>query len=236
MLITTQDIYNAVVYGINKEQTGTVTPGEFEFLINEAQLEIIRDRYNEEELNQKRIDDLRILKTQDEILNTGPTVTGQEIFLLPYNAISFVVTPGNPSGTNHGYCFLLNVGFKIQYKNNECGLTGESKTFLKSRVLKTDVRYEINRDPYKKPKDTRLYHEVIGNRIKLYTGTDSYGLICQISYLRYPKRITLLDPNSCEMPLHLRNEIVDVAVRKKLQRIESGAFQTKIIDNNLSSR
>lgn len=235
MLVTSQNMFDAVLDGINKEQTGTVTPSEFEALINDAQFEIVRDRIDEGELIQKRIDDIRILKCVDSILNTGPTVAGEEVFNLPYSPTTFVTTPGNPSGDNYGYLSMLNCAANIYYVNNICGLKGESK-LLKCKVMKTNNEFELARNPYGKPKDTRLYYEVIQNRIRLLTGTDSYGLKCRISYYRYPRLITLGNPNSCELPLHLRYEIVDVAVRKKLQRIQSESYQAKIIDNNLSFR
>jgi len=235
MLVTSQNMFDATLAGINKERTGTITPAEFEGLINDAQFEIVRDRIDEGEVIQKRIDDIRILKCVDTILNTGPTIPGEEVFDLPYSPTSFVTTPGNPSGDNYGYLSMLNCAFILYYVNNDCGLKGESK-LLKAKIMRTNNEFEADRFPYSKPKDSRLYYEIIQNRIRLITGTDSYGLRCRISYYRYPRLITLGNPNSCELPLHLRYEIVDVAVRKKLQRMQSEAYQSKIIDNNLSFR
>src|SRR3990170_5880385 len=124
-IVTAHDMYDALLDGLNKDQTGTVFPEEAELLLNESQLEAMVNKYEQAEKTQKRIDDLRTLEVIGEIIvNTGPALPGQEIFALPYNPNVNVVTPKNPSGTNKGYLFLLRASFKIQYVSNVCGYTG----------------------------------------------------------------------------------------------------------------
>lgn len=220
---------------LNKEETGTVTPAEFNRLINNAQEEWVKNKYHEVELTQKRTDDLRVLECRDVLSNVGVNQPGGEIFDLPYDEVNFVTTPGNPNGDNHGYMFLLNVAFRIQYVNNKCGFTGLS-AFLKSKRMTADKEYEIGNDPYNKPTDERLYFKMIGHTIRCITGTESFAVQASIDYLRYPRSINVPVPNasqdvSCELPLHAREEIVRIALRKKLGIYESPRYQQSIAED-----
>jgi hypothetical protein len=225
-------MYNALLDGLNKDQTGTVFPDEAELLLNESQLEAIVNKYEQAEKTQKRIDDLRTLVVLGEtIANSGPSISGQEIFALPYNPNVNVVTPKNPSGTNKGYLFLLRASFQIQYVNNACGYKGLSK-LLKSKIMRSDIKDEIARDPFNKPTDERLYHETTSDTLTLLTAGQSFGISANIDYLRYARDIILVGPNvDCELPLHMRKEIVDIAIRKKLEAIESQRYPSKVNEN-----
>lgn len=235
MLITAQNMFTYFLDLLNKEQTGTVTPSEFNRLINNAQEEWIKNKYSEVELTQKRVDDLRILECRDTLNNTGVNQPGGEIFELPYSSTSFVTTPGNPNGDNHGYMFLLNCAFKIQYVNNKCGNTGLSK-FLYAKRMTADKEYAIQSDPYNKPTDERIYYKMLGNTIRCITGTESFGVQVAIDYLRYPRQINVPVPTAsvdvaCELPLHAREEIIRIALRKKLGIYESPRYQQAIAED-----
>jgi len=235
MLITAQNMYTHFLDLMNKEATGTVTPAEFNRLINHAQDECVKNKYSEVELTQKRVDDLRMLETRDVLPNIGVTEPGGEIFNLPYNGTGFVTTPGNPGGDNHGYMFLLNCAFQIQYMDDECNKTGLSE-FLMAKRMTADKEYAIGNDPYNKPTNKRIYYKQLGNTIRCITGTTSFGVQCAIDYLRYPRTINVPTPNAaadvaCELPIHIREEIIDIAVRKKLGIFESPRYQQKIAED-----
>lgn len=231
MIVTAQDMYNYVLDVLNKDNTGTVYPEEFELLINAAQVEFIENKYDAAELTEKRIDDLREIVVLNEVIaNTGGAAPGQEIFQLPYNPNANVVTPKNPSGTNRGYMFMLRASFSINYVNNICGLTGVSE-FLKAKVMTSDRRDEITRDPFNKPKDERLYYQTTGDTLILFTGSQSYGVSANIDYIRYPRKIEIVNAQvDCELALHARKEVCDIAARKKLEQIESRRYQTNIVE------
>jgi hypothetical protein len=230
MIITAADMYVSFLQFLNKEKTGTVYPEEFNVLINAAQMEFIKNRYTEVEGTQKRIDDLKEITVLSEIIpNTGASVAGGEIFLLPYDPNAFVVTPKNPSGTNHGYLFMLRTGIFLQYVNNKC-FTGVS-TMLKAKPMTADKRGEIARDPFNKPTDERLYYELNGQQFNVYAGGSSYAIAASIDYLRYPSDIDVILNIDCELSLHARQEIVDIAVRKKLEQIESPRYQSNTAEN-----
>jgi len=238
MIITAQNMFTYLLDAINKESTGTITPDEANRLLNNAQEEWVKNKYYEVELTQKRIDDLRVLECRDSLSNVGTNNPGEEVFELPYSDTGFVTTPGNPSGDNRGYMFLLNCGFKIQYVNDECGREGISKP-LSSKPMKADKEYAIVNDPYNKPTNDRLYHKMLGNTIRIITGTESFGVVALIDYLRYPRQINIPNANAnvdvaCELPIYAREEIVDIAARKKLGIYESPRYQQKIAEDSQS--
>lgn len=205
-------MYTALQDGINKVMTSSIDYPEGERLLNKAMMEYIKNHYYSEEETEKRIDDLRTLREQSIV-----SPSSMNMFPLPYSEVS------NPIG----YLFMLTVSFKIQYVNNDCGLTGESD-WLPSKVLRTNFKNVIERDPYNRPTDLRLYYELVGNTAILYTGTSSYGLAARMEYLRYPKSISLTIPQDCELPVHARQEIVDIAVRKYLEQVTDPRYSTNL--------
>lgn len=229
-IITARDMYDYILSEIHKEVTSSVYPEEFESHINKAQHEYVENRYSQAEQIQKRIDDLRMLVAIDLIPNTGGlpgTQPGGEVFDLPYNPNALVTTVGNPSGENHGYLHLLNVGFRLAYIGSTCGLTGISDHYIKARPLPSDKEYEIVNDPFNKPTDFKLYYQIIGNRLRLISNGKSVGFEAKIQYLRYPREIQLVNAQvDCELPLHARKEICDIAVRNIIEKIQSPRYQT----------
>lgn len=232
-VVTVQDMYDLMLDELNKENTGTVFPDEFERLINSSQLDYVTNRYYNVETTEKRTDDLRTLTILDEtILNTGLPVAGGELFLLPYNPNANVVTPKNPSGTNHGYLFMLAVSLIVQYQNSPCAYSGTSG-LLKAKPMKSDKKYEIIRDPYNRPTEDRLYYQITGDSFVVFTGTQSFATAAHIDYIRYPRKIEIVNATvDCELPLHARQEIVRMAVTRKLEEIESRRFQSNTVENS----
>lgn len=215
MIISAQDMYNAVLDGIFKTKTGTLYPDEFERLVNKTQLEYVQNKLTQEEGNQKRTDDLRELRV---ISPDIPPVT-TNTFPLPYN----------PANKPPGYLYLLSASFKINYVNNKCKLTGMSG-YLMAKTMKSDWNeFEVAKDPYNRPQDDRLYYKVVGDNIILNTGTASTGAFVQLDYYRYPRDISVtLNPNvDCELAVHARQEIVDICIRKYLEKVQDPRYQTK---------
>jgi hypothetical protein len=217
MVVTAQDMYNAFLLELDKYNTHTVYPDEWEIIINKVQLDVIENRYSEVEEIQKRMDDLRILKTVSTIPNSGNDVSGEEKFDLPVD-----------------YLHVLNIALDIDYVNDKCCRTGKSG-FRKAKPMKSDKKYEIADDPFNKPTNDRLYYDLIGKEILPITGTESFASDCRMEYLRYPRDIEIVNQQvDCELPVHIRQEIVDVAVRQVLEQFESQRYQTTLNENRLN--
>lgn len=216
MIVTAQDMFQATLDFLDKHNTHSVTPEEWNLRINATQLDYIDLRYSEFQTTQKRIDELRVLHTRLDINNTGNNVSGEEVFILPAD-----------------YLYNLSLAAKVEYLDNKCCLTGVSG-LGKMRPMKADRKWEIIRDPFNKPKRSRIYYEMIGNDIYVLTGGEAIAQTVQLDYLRYPVNIDVLNNVDCELPLHVRRELVDLACKQILEQIESPRYQSMMNENNIN--
>lgn len=239
MLRTTDDMYRATVEGINKHRTSIIIPDKWNKLINLAQLDYCRDHIVNGEVIQKRIDDLRMLYIVDEI-----------------NAITTKTFP-LPNGTNVNnsqgtilplYMRLLSVAFKINYVNNVCGLTGLSDWIYNVKVLKSDNRNIIKRNPFRRPSDAKIYQRQIGDAIEIDTGTSSTAAVMHIEYFKWPVEIfynvnaipdtgdPAIGSVNCELPPEQRQEIVDYAVRIYIERSQDPRYRTILNEEQITGQ
>jgi hypothetical protein len=233
-IVTTEDLYKAVLSLINKESTRSMTPSEFNEWINRAQLDYVKVRYMEYDMHQKRMDDLRqiIVRTDgtglnpDPILNTGNNIAGEELFAIPTDI----------SDSQYGkYMFLLNVAFKIIYQGNKCFTDGTESDWMKAKPLPADVETEFNY--YNKPNDERLYYQQIVNAVRPMKGSSSYMSQARLMYLRYPREIQFIDGGTNiepEFEPRINMEIAKICARGYLESIESKRHQTFIGEENLN--
>jgi len=225
MIVTAQQQYEHTLRIIGKSHTISIEPEEWEAFARLAQLNWVKRKYAEFQINQKRIDDLRILISdpQTDPVIQSPIAPGSGIFPIP------VLVNGQPH-----YFLMLNCAFRINYVGNEC-FTGTSD-WLKAKPMRDDIELEIMEDPYNKPKDSRLYYKEVGNNVFLYTGTLSTGSQVRYSYLKYPPDILLLPaPVNCILPPHACQEITEEIARMIIELIESGRYQTYLIEQRLSA-
>ena len=226
MLNSTLEMYNATVDGTNKHRTEILTPAKWNRLINLAQLDWCRDRIVGAEVAQKRIDDLRMIYVVSDIANTNDTT-----FPLPTN-----------------YMRLLSLAFKIEYINNVCGLTGISDWLYQTKVMKSDNRNVIKRNPFRKPSDAKIYQRQIGNTIVIDTGTSSKAKMMHIEYFRWPVDIfyNVSNPGdtgipatgsvNCELPTEQRQEIVDYAVRIYIERVQDPRYRSLLQEETITGQ
>lgn len=225
MIVNTAiDMYNLTLELLNQGKTSSVTPDEWMYFVNSVMLQRVSELYEEYQKSQTNIDKLSPLIQPPVIIpNTGAAVAGQEKFVLPY-----MTTPGSTTMYSYGYMRLLNVGFKLQYVNNPC-FAGQSLDYILSKLMKDDSEYFYKNNPYKRPKNDRLYYQIRDNAIYLLTGTQTYGVDAKLTYLRYPRQIDLNQSpgvGDCELPIDVRNEICELTAKKIIELMESGRFRT----------
>lgn len=225
--MTAQEMYDELLQFVNKQKTATIYPDEFEILINKIQLTWVLNRISDDDVSQKRIEDLRILRVVDEFNNAGTNIPGGEVFAIPYDPNSNVVTPDNPGG-NNGYLIAQAVEFKFQ-SLDPC-VTGVTDYMPADPYIKGDQKYIVD-NPFRKPIVNEPYFLERKNNIYVYGGDKAYAIKLRLSYYRYPRLISVLSiPNiSCELPLHAHKEIVDMAVTSYLENIESPRYQSSIM-------
>lgn len=225
MIITATEMYQATLRIVNKSHTISIEPAEWESLVRLAQLNIVKRKYELFQFTQKRIDDLRILISDPAIdpVLAGP-ISNYE-FPLPILV-----------GDQPHYFLMLNCAFRIKYLNNDCGIPDDTiSAFLMARIMRDDMELKIAEDPYNKPKDSRLYYKLVGDKAILYTGSQSTGVQAKYSYLKYPPDIKLIPSDvDCILPFHVRHEIVEETARVIIELIESGRYRT-FINEQLNS-
>jgi hypothetical protein len=239
MLRTTDDMYRATIEGTNKHRTGILTPAKWNMLINLAQTDYCRDHIVNGEVIQKRIDDLRMLYIVDEIN--------------PITTTSFPLPDGISVNNSQGvllplYMRLLSTAFKINYVNNVCKLTGLSDWIYNVKVLKSDNRNIIKRNPFRRPSDAKIYQRQIGNTVVIDTGTSSTAALMHIEYFKWPVEIFFNENNipdtgnpltgsvNCELPPEQRQEIVDYAVRVYIERSQDPRYRTILNEEQITGQ
>lgn len=220
MLENITDIYKAFLDGIKKESTTTVTPERFNRIINTAQLIWQNVNVKSVEMQQLDIDRFRMLLTTSEL---DPSIVDSSKFEL-----------------GEDYMRMLSVMFRINWNDDACE-SGVSD-YLPAYYLRTDKRSVSKINPYRKATQNRIYYRQIGNDIEFIKNAHGEPVSCSVEYIRYAMDMKFVGINSndnieCEMPLHTRQEIVDLAVRIHLERVIDPRYQTYlneyVINNNL---
>lgn len=248
MITTTADMYRAFLDGIKKSETSIVKPSQFNRIINQwGQDEYLRTNAMEIELNQKKIENLEKIRVATDGIYTfnGTTIypiapLSDNVFEIPkYNfSINAIINGLVEVRTYPRYLRLLNVMFKLTYgAGQECSLTGVSD-WLQAYIMRSDQRSVILDNPFRKPKDSRLYYEIIDGKVRLITGTTSVGYAMRLEYLRYPVEIFFNENNvpdtgipatgsvMCEFGPQQAQEIVEIAVRTYLERVKDPRYQS----------
>ena len=155
-MVTSTDVYKAVLAELKHYNTTSMTPDEFNYHIWIATLEYVKNRYWAHEQHQKQIDDLSVIKIVTDgvagypapLVNLGPAIAGQEYVDLPAD-----------------YLHLLAVSVKVLYKNVPCETDGTLSNYISATHLKDDSRFTIEDDYYKKPvaEWPNLYYDQRGN-------------------------------------------------------------------------
>ena len=260
MLETTQQMYQAFNDGIQKEKTSVVTPSHWNRLINEGQEQWRKTVAKEIEVNQKRIDDLQVLRVVTDGIQEYPVgtvlypiapITGNDyIFNLPVDSSANINNDQGVTQNYPRYWRMLNHLFKIEYHGNEYYANDVISEWLVPHIKKSDVN--ISRNPYRKPKDTRLYSDIKKDILYLDTGTDSVGESVKLEYLRYPREIFFDETNPvdadnpdhtpglgsvvCELPPDQRQEIVDVTVRIHIERIKDPRYESFLVEERIKAQ
>lgn len=277
MLITIIDMYNAFLRGIDKEKTATVFPSQFNLIINEAYDQWLREKVDESDLIQKRIDDLQSLRYitdgSIEVLvstNTVDVVGGEvESDITDGNGVRTVVTidtvPDPDQVTTTIYQVLIPLVantaglftvlpsnyptyFRLQSVMAKVELDGVELDYIGSSVYKSDRRNEILFDPYKKPmidvndlKRSRIYHQYIQDKIKLYLPVGVIPKYLLIEYVKQPRTL-VYDPVvpanniDAEVGSDQQQQVVDIAVRTFIERTENRRYQTTLTEDQIKSK
>jgi hypothetical protein len=261
MINNVLDMYKSLLDGVKKDSTAIISPNQFNRIINDwGQDEWIKENALAVEFNQKQIDDLDKLRCVTDGLfqwdNNGtlitlfplaPVSTNDKNFIIP-KYVQININNRKDNGTVETqdypqYLRMLNVSFKLTYgANQECKLTGTSD-WLPASIMRSDKRSVVFDNPFRLPKDSRLYYELINGTVRLITSnaSTSVGYALRLEFLRYPVSI-FFDPDratandvNCEVGPQQQKEIVDIAVRTYLERVRDPRYQSFLNEEAIKS-
>lgn len=254
MYKTVEDIYKALLREVKKDNIATISPPLFNIIINDAYTLWYREKTPEVEFNEKRINDLKEFKVvTDHKFNLKPILAlelnydsneSSNIFPLPKSSendfqvvLSYTYTGHNGEDqpfeeTYPNYRRCLGVWFKVKYTNEDC-YEGKSP-WIKADVLKSLNKDNLHKNPFRRPKPTKLYYEIVGDKVVLEKGdVECYGVEMKLEYLKYPRPIFYNHDNPGEsiMPevqpdqIH---EIVKLAARVYTGNVGDPRYQVKV--------
>ena len=218
MLDSIEDMYRALLDGVKKESTTTINPARFNRLINTSQLMWTMVNIKDVEIEQLDIDRFRNLLTNDDLLpSTNPL-----LFEL-----------------DDTYLRMLSTSFKVRWKSGACE-TGDSD-FMPGHYLKTNNVSVSKVNPYRKTSQYRLHYRLIDNTVDFFENPHCTPLKCRVSYIRYPIDMFYDGVGSsnnvdCELPIHVRQEIVDIGVRIHLERVVDPRYKSYLNEFIINSK
>lgn len=237
MIATVQQAYEYVLFQLQKEGASTLDPADFVHDWNNATQSFIDASYRGADGDQERLDDLRVLIPPPLLIsNTGAMSNGQEVFELP-----FVQSP--LPGQSHGYMFMMNVcqriASSVEGGNPVYAPCAHPGGCSPSRPIGRDQRMEAERDPFWRSSVDEPLHVFTGWQIRTIVPSPYFTHSISIEYVRYPVPVAYVapgNPNNVdpELPPDTNRKIAELAVRKRLEIIESRRFNTIAAEQRIS--
>lgn len=220
--MTVQELHYAVDQALQKVGSyayDNFLPEEIDYWLNRAQERFIKDRaFISGDMkglgfagNQKRLDDLREIITNDYTDNAAAAagVEYQE-YNLPLD-----------------YEYLINIRALIHHDRcSPATLASPTKT-VPVRVVANHEAYYLQQDPFARSNVDSPTAILSDNDIKVFQDNESFILEgISLDYIRTPQEIDLQLNQTSELAEHTHHEIVDIAVKTMLEAIESPRYQT----------
>jgi len=257
--MNTLDAFNLFLDAIKRESTSVVSIPYWNRLMNSSMREWMASKAPTGELVQDRIDDLEMLRVVTDNTFTFKGNVLSNIDPIKPHGLSFYL-PKYYGVTGHQlkdyptYFRLLNVMFVMSYFDDNTGLYRDSEDWEYARILRSDKRAVTPSNFYRRAKEGRLYYEIVGGEIRVYSETDSEARLMRLEYYRYPDQI-YLDETSladhtveagipytpgygsipCELPDVQTEEVIKIAALKYLERNSDSRFQSFAAESNKSN-
>ena len=236
--MTVSDMYNLFLGRIQKKSKRSVWPRDFNRVINVAYREWLEMRVDELEQDQKRMDDLSPLH-----FITDSTITIQ----IP-NVGDLVLAPLTPA---NGY-FEMPEHYPIYYRlmsaYMDVEVAGVQYKGIYTKVLKSNLKMAtLFQDPYRLPmvdvhdlKRSRLYLQPMNKKFKIFVPGDAVPKSLVIEYIKDPDDIYFdvggVHSVDCELDDLRAAEVVELAVRKFMEEVESPRYQTALNENSIDNQ
>ncbi len=220
--MTVQEMHYALEQGLQRVAANAydyLLDEEKDYWLNRAQDRFIKDRAFITgdvkrigfEGNQKRLDDIRTLVSQNYV-DTFDMTTAAEWRQIDLPA---------------DYLYLVNIRADIRFSH--CGnvTVSSPQKQVPVRVVDNAQVYFMQQDPFAKSQLNSPLCTIAEEDIQVYQDAESFILEgITADYIRIPESIDLTFGQDCELAEHTHQEIVDIAVKNILEAIESPRYQT----------
>lgn len=250
---TTEEYYKELTISIRRAWTTILDPDQFNALINLAELDYVTGKLPEREFNQKRIDDLSVLR----VLTDGESICyhGFVVYPIPSTAVTIFPVPRRRSSfydATTGYCKIGNQnypvylsGSRVSFKVNEIWIEGS--------ILPPDEKGNILKSTFRKPSVERLYFEHSGQFIKGYFPVNTVINSMLLEYYTYPRMVFYDEQSPADNSANVnhtpgqgsinsifeenqKREIIDIATRTFLEITESPRYKSMLNEFAIKSR
>jgi len=220
--MTVQELHYAVDQGLQKVGSfayDNFLPEEIDYWLNRAQDRFIKDRaFSHSDIkqlgfvaNQKRLDDLRLLITNDYTDETS----GQAGIEFQYYDL-----PAN-------YLYLVNIRAAIRKDNCAPATLQSPLVTVPVRVVANHEVHFLQQDPFAQSTSASPLATLSDRDIKVFQNNENFiveGI--SLDYIRTPQQIDLQLNQTSELAEHTHHEIIDIAVKTIIEAIESPRYQT----------
>jgi hypothetical protein len=213
--MTSALMFQHLKFGLDKLDTQSypdILEEQAEYVLNEAQLRLVKTRYSKnniyqrgfEEL-QKRTEDLRTLVKNVELI---PTLAFTGTFKAYKVNIQDVFANGDT------YMFYLRGN--VQVNSSKC-----SSRYTSVKLVQLDDLDKVLADPFNKPTINEPVITFEDGGIFIYADSSFNVSKFRLTYLKKPRLISIFDGIDCELPEHMHEEVVALAIELAALGIES---------------
>lgn len=219
---------------VNSLSNKSFTDAEKDWLINEAQVVLLKQRVNLNnfrvkgfEMDQKRIDDLSTLVVRFPNENVLPFTYHEDLNIYELKFADLK------------YPYFMYLRGRVDVISDNCTIDS------RIRLMQTDDIDDVLLDPFNKPSGAEVLANIgwssseESSSLYLYPAPGDTITSIKIEYLKYPKRVSLgtyefidgiiYPPTNSEMPEHLHPEIVDHAVKMAMSFTQNPSlYQTSM--------
>lgn len=215
------DLYRGILHDADKVAAPSFKFRDFNFWINKAIKQYCNLRYNEFDMKQQHIDDLRMIVPDPVVLS------------LTDNAVAL---PDD-------YLHTLRLFVTMRYTKAKGCIANDTTFVEKCKRLTADMQGAITDDYYQRPQPNRVYYKINKNKVVIhydapnnrvdYVVADSI----ELEYLQVPGDVTIsadgqtytiFSSYNANFPDYVWQEIVNLTVRLFLENVEQQRLNTHI--------
>jgi hypothetical protein len=86
-------------------------------------------------------------------------------------------------------------------------------------------------DPFNTTKHEYPKYTIQENFVDIYSDNKFIPILAELTYIRYPKQLDMINGVGCELPEYTHQEIVEMAVKSILEALESPRYQSQSMEN-----